>query len=349
MKKLILTLLIYVGALPLLNAQNTVNFADTRSTNTVPYDFRKKIRFDFKHRSTIGMTDGNTYRSVFSFSGWGDASGGSAGQLAFDAGSIRYRTANAGASSWTGSSWRELALLKTSGDLAIPGVFEGRYRFFDTRSWNHVPYDFRHQLRLDFKTRSVLGITGGHHYKNVMSLSAWGDASGGYANQLAFDKDNIYMRSTVAGAHDWSGSDGWRKLLILKPDGTQPGLVVNGTVESKKVKVSASPGTFPDYVFKPEYKLRSLGELEAFISAYGHLPNVPKAEEVERNGQDLGLIQQRLLEKIEELTLYTLDQQKYLLEQQRQNEALSQKNSDLEAQLNSLLKRMEQLERKLQD
>ena len=92
-----------------------------------------------------------------------------------------------------------------------------------------------------------------------------------------------------------------------------------------------------------------MNELEAFIDTHGHLPNVPKAEEVEQNGQDLGLIQQKLLEKIEELTLYTLDQQKMLLEQQRQNQALNQKNSDLESRLNSLLKRIEQLEGKGQD
>ena len=87
-------------------------------------------------------------------------------------------------------------------------------------------------------------------------------------------------------------------------------LVVKEDLESKKVKVSTAPGSFPDYVFKPEYKLRSLSELESYINTNGHLPNIPKAEEVEANGQNLGEIQKKLLEKIEELTLYTINQQK---------------------------------------
>ena len=88
--------------------------------------------------------------------------------------------------------------------------------------------------------------------------------------------------------------------------------IVYGDIESEKVKVSTTPGSFPDYVFKPEYKLRSLNELESFIQTNGHLPNVPKAEEVEANGQNLGEIQKKLLEKIEELTLYTIDEEKRL-------------------------------------
>jgi hypothetical protein len=86
--------------------------------------------------------------------------------------------------------------------------------------------------------------------------------------------------------------------------------LIQGDLESKKVKVSAAPGSFPDYVFANEYQLKSLSELEAFIKENGHLPNVPTAKEVEANGQDLGLIQQKLLEKIEELTLYIIELEK---------------------------------------
>lgn len=110
-------------------------------------------------------------------------------------------------------------------------------------------------------------------------------------------------------------------------------IVVEANIESKKVKVTATPGSFPDYVFKPDYKLRSLSELSAFIKANGHLPNIPKAAEVEENGQDLGLIQQKMLEKIEELTLYIIEQEK--------------KDKDLEVKNVELLKRIENLEKLL--
>ena len=316
---------------------NNIGFADTRSDNTVPFDFRKELRLDFKSANVLGITEGHHFKNVLSLSGWGDPSGGSAGQLAFDYNTIHYRTADAGVNSWSGSSWRQLALMETNGDLIVPGAIEGSYKFLNSRFEDHPPIDFGQALRLDFKYASVLGISEGHQFKSVLSLSGWATAGGGYASQLAFDKDDIYLRTAVAGSSDWSGSDGWRKLLILNPDGSLPGLIVKGTVESEKVKVTATPGSFPDYVFKPDYNLRSLSEIEAFIEVNGHLPNIPKAEEVEQNGQDLGLIQQKLLEKIEELTLYAIQADKQL--EQSRNE-----NTNLQQQIAELLKRVESLE-----
>ena len=67
--------------------------------------------------------------------------------------------------------------------------------------------------------------------------------------------------------------------------------LVSGDIESQKVKVTATPGSFPDYVFKKDYKLMTLDQLSAYINQNGHLPNIPTAKEVESNGQDLGLIQ----------------------------------------------------------
>ena len=110
-------------------------------------------------------------------------------------------------------------------------------------------------------------------------------------------------------------------------------MIVDNDMESKKVKVSANPGSFPDYVFKPEYKLRSLSELAAYIETNGHLPNVPKAEEVERNGQDLGHIQQKLLEKIEELTLY-------VIELKKGQDSLLTLNNELEAKYKAIEKEL---------
>ncbi len=91
-------------------------------------------------------------------------------------------------------------------------------------------------------------------------------------------------------------------------------MVVEGNIESKKIKVTAIPGTVPDYVFKADYELISLRELENFINKNSHLPNVPSAKEVEENGQDVGGLQLKLLEKIEELTLYIIDLEKRLKE-----------------------------------
>ncbi|WP_422008210.1 hypothetical protein [Roseivirga pacifica] len=99
-------------------------------------------------------------------------------------------------------------------------------------------------------------------------------------------------------------------------------MIVEDDLESKKIKVSANPGTVPDYVFKPDYELRSLPELESYINANSHLPNVPSAKEVEANGQDVGDMQLKLLEKIEELTLYVIEQNKEIIKLRQDVKAL---------------------------
>lgn len=87
-------------------------------------------------------------------------------------------------------------------------------------------------------------------------------------------------------------------------------MIVKNDIESKKIRVSTTPGSVPDYVFQPSYQLRSLSDLESFVKINSHLPNIPSAKEMEANGQDVGDMQLRLLEKVEELVLYTIEQQK---------------------------------------
>ena len=67
---------------------------------------------------------------------------------------------------------------------------------------------------------------------------------------------------------------------------------------------------WPDYVFEKVYKRLSLSELELFILKNRHLPEVPTADDVEKNGLSLGEMDAILLKKIEELTLYVIEQQK---------------------------------------
>lgn len=81
-------------------------------------------------------------------------------------------------------------------------------------------------------------------------------------------------------------------------------ITVNGNVRAKKVIVSQSG--WPDYVFSPEYELKSIPDLAAFIQKNQHLPGVPSAKEVEEKGISVGDNQALLLRKIEELTLYVI-------------------------------------------
>lgn len=83
-------------------------------------------------------------------------------------------------------------------------------------------------------------------------------------------------------------------------------LSVKGRIHAEEVKVDLSVPA-PDYVFKENYHLKTLEEVGNHIDEYGHLPNIPSALEMETNGIDLGTMEMRLLEKIEELTLYIIE------------------------------------------
>lgn len=85
-------------------------------------------------------------------------------------------------------------------------------------------------------------------------------------------------------------------------------LAVDGNIRTREVRVDTE--SWPDYVFKEDYKLPSLEEIQNHINEKGHLPNIPSAAEVEANGLELGEMNRLLLEKIEELTLYILAIQK---------------------------------------
>jgi hypothetical protein len=86
-------------------------------------------------------------------------------------------------------------------------------------------------------------------------------------------------------------------------------LTVNGKIHAEEVIVDLNIPA-PDYVFDEGYKLRTTKELEDFLKQNSHLPDIPPAKEMEENGIDLSRINMMLLKRIEELTLYIIDQEK---------------------------------------
>ena len=95
-------------------------------------------------------------------------------------------------------------------------------------------------------------------------------------------------------------------------------LSVNGKGIFTEVRVLEF-ANWPDYVFKPEYKLKTLEEVNSFIKENGHLPNIPSAEEVKEDGILLGDMNKNLLEKIEELTLYMIQTNEQIKELKSEN------------------------------
>jgi hypothetical protein len=140
-----------------------------------------------------------------------------------------------------------------------------------------------------------------------VNLQEWQDAAG---NPLAsVSKD---------------GSVGIGTNITTDPDYK---LFVDKGIKTKKVKVTQAG--WPDYVFHQQYKLPSLIEVEKFIKANNHLPEVPSAEEIEKDGLNLGDNQATLLKKIEELTLYIIDLNKKSEEQNKKIAELEKKDREI--------------------
>jgi hypothetical protein len=100
-------------------------------------------------------------------------------------------------------------------------------------------------------------------------------------------------------------------------------LTINGKVYSEDIKVVEDVGA--DFVFADNYKLSKLEDVEEFIDKNKHLPEIPSADEMKNNGLEIGDMQIKLLQKVEELTLYVIEQQKALEAQQKEIEKLKEK------------------------
>ena len=90
-------------------------------------------------------------------------------------------------------------------------------------------------------------------------------------------------------------------------------MAVFGKFEAKEVKVTTTPTA--DFVFAEDYNLPKLEDVEKHIKENKHLPEIASAKEMEKEGVNVGEFQIKLLQKIEELTLYSIEQNKNLKEQ----------------------------------
>lgn len=218
------------------------------------------------------------------------------------------------------SAARRLGLYKLGGGLDVgsrrpyAAIFRGAGISTNNTEPSHVAYEIMQSNDgdADYALISTYLIDQSFIGNNLTNaLIAGNGAINGAA--VLVDKDNEVGIGTYNPSFklDVNGTSRFTGRMIVEDD-----------LESKKIKVSANPGTVPDYVFKPDYELRSLSELESFIKINSHLPNVPSAKEVEANGQDVGDMQLKLLEKIEELTLYVIEQNKEIIKLRQDVKAL---------------------------
>jgi hypothetical protein len=139
---------------------------------------------------------------------------------------------------------------------------------------------------------------------NVTSLTVGGDPQTPGAK--------LHVRTQSTGTYP--------AFLIDSPTRKLFQVTNDGVVSAREVKIDIA--AWPDYVFKSEYNLMPLTEVAKFIETEGHLPNVPSAEIVECEGINVGEMNKVLMQKIEELTLYMIEQEKRMDEQNKRIQAL---------------------------
>lgn len=183
----------------------------------------------------------------------------------------------------------------------------------DTRSGDSLPSAYKHVARFDFKYRSVIHAPGTGVYDGLLVFAPWSDASGGLVYQMDFNPSGLYFRTGNYTTETWGY---WSKLVMENSSGLTSlgngsptsGLNVNGDIKAREVNVTTT--AWPDDVFDKHYELPLLSKLEKKIHQLGHLPGVPEAEKVTAEGIDLGEMNMTLLRKVEELTLYIINQDK---------------------------------------
>jgi hypothetical protein len=111
-------------------------------------------------------------------------------------------------------------------------------------------------------------------------------------------------------------------------------LSVEGTIGAREVIVTSD--IWSDFVFEPTYNLMPLNELNTYIQENKHLPEIPTTAEVKENGISVGEMNAKLLQKIEELTLYTLQQQELIEVVLKNNETQEKMNIDLQKRIKQL-------------
>lgn len=138
--------------------------------------------------------------------------------------------------------------------------------------------------------------------------------------------DSTQTRILVADA---SGNLFYRDASTLADNQLiRSSLAVNGPVSAQKLTLTTRD--WPDYVFDSTYQRLTLDQVRDYIREHHHLPGVAPAGVVEKNGMDVGQTQAVLLKKIEELTLYTIDQDRKLARQEDEMEQLKEKLKELE-------------------
>lgn len=298
--KFICLVLMFSGFFTSVQAQSAIEIEDIRSVASAPSHYNRHFKPSFRNFSTLGIPEGGSeYYTVLGFRGWGDNTGGKAHELAFGNGNDVFLRSglDEGWQHWrkiivenpdTDGSTIRIGNGNTGYNLSVPfGSPTGGYNI-DFLTWRDVAPD---QVGARIRAERINNYYPGSALVQSMDLAFY-TSDGGEQASLS-EKLRIKSNGTVGiGTND--------------PKGFK--LAVNGNIRAREIKVENT--NWPDYVFAPSHNLLLLENLELYIRQHKHLPEIPSATEVKQNGFNLGEMDAKLLQKIEELTLYIITQDK---------------------------------------
>ncbi|GAA4093010.1 hypothetical protein GCM10022392_14250 [Mucilaginibacter panaciglaebae] len=162
-------------------------------------------------------------------------------------------------------------------------------------------------------------------------------ANSGTSSSLLLGQSNGVSAIQVGASNNLTIQPTGGNVLIGQTTQANPAykLDVNGSARVNEVVVNS---TGADFVFEKKYKLTTLSEVKTYIDENHHLPQIPSAKEMEKNGLSVGEMNTKLLQKVEELTLYLIEKDKQLSNQQQNIKAQQKQINELKEQLKNIAK-----------
>jgi hypothetical protein len=271
MKTIFIAFLLMILAFKNYGQAEYLTLRDMRTVADLPGDFKFRVSADLKERAVAGVPGFGHYATLMTVAPWYDYSAGKNHQMAFSDDGVFHRTGDQRASGW--ESWTKFVIEDAGGNVGI-GTSNPLYALDIQRG----------------------GDNAGIHLKRTDGVNA-----------------SWYIHSGRLGTGEFSIGDEQEYRMVVLPGGNvgigttlpKERLSVNGRIRAQEVKVEMA--NWPDYVFAKNYQLPTIEEVKQHVKDKGHLSGIPTASEAKMNGIDLGDMNAKLLRKIEEMTLYLIE------------------------------------------